>query len=306
MQERPDERVTRRASRHHGLVTRAGALRCGLTVRQIDNRLHSGRWEWVGRGVYRIAGAPPTPAAATYAAVLLAGDGAVACGLSALALFGVGAPPSDPTICVPPTASARTPGARIRRSPLEQTDRTRVGPIPTTTPARALLEAAALVSPNHLADLVDDVLDRRLARPSGVVAVLRRSLSGTGRTGAQLLRDALQPWLEGVMPGSPAEVRLLRKLADEGLPPPVTQHPVRFPDGREVRLDLAWPPSLVGLEYDGTRWHGPRRLAADVARESALRSLGWWIGRVDRSDLAASSTRVADLVRPRLARRRAA
>jgi hypothetical protein len=122
----------------------------------------------------------------------------------------------------------------------------------------------------------------------------------------QLLREALEPWLDGVMPGSPAEARLMRKLADAGIPSPVKQHPVRLPDGREVRVDLAWPPSLVGLEYDGRRWHGPRRLAADIAREDSLRGLGWWIGRVDRGDLAASSTRVANAVRPRLARRRAA
>jgi very-short-patch-repair endonuclease len=73
-----------------------------------------------------------------------------------------------------------------------------------------------------------------------------------------------------------------------------------------VRLDLAWPSSFVGLEYDGRRWHNPRRLGADLAREDRLRAVGWWIDRVDRADLAASSTRVVDEVRPRLAEGRAA
>jgi hypothetical protein len=302
----PDERLAHRAARHHGLVTRAAALACGLTDRQIEQRLRSGRWEALGPGVYRIAGVPPTATGAIYGAVLLAGAGALASGPSALALFGVGSSPSVPTICVPPSGSARTRGAMVRRSLVARVDRTHVGPVPTSTPARALLEVAALVRTVELESLVDDVFDRRLARPANVVGVIRRSLTGKGRTGVQLLRDALAPWLEGVMPGSPAEARLLRKLEDAGVPPPLKQHPVRLPGGHEVRLDLAWPTSMTGLEYDGRRWHGPRRLGADVSREEALRALGWWIGRVDRSDLAPSSTRVVDALRPRLARRRAA
>ena len=302
----PDARIAHRAARHHGLVTRAAALACGLTDRQIGTRVRAGRWEALGAGVYRIAGLPLSDVAVIYGAVLLAGDGALASGPSALGLFGVGAPPSVPTICVPPSASARTPGVRVRRSPVAEVDRTRVGPVPTVTPARALLEVAPLVPAARLADLVDEALDRRLARPGGVLAVIRRSLSGKGRAGAQSLRDALEPWIEGVLPGSPAEARLIRKIDDAGIPAPVKQHPVRLPDGREVRLDLAWPSSLVGLEYDGRRWHGPRRLAGDMAREEALRALGWWIGRVDRADLAASSTRVVKAVRPRVTGRRAA
>ena len=289
----PDERVAHRAARHHGLVTRAAALACGLTDRQIGTRVRTGRWEAIGLGVYRIAGVPPTVVATTYGAVLLAGDGALACGPSALGLFGVGAPPSVPTICVPPSASARTPGARVRRSPVARQDRTRVGPVPTTTPARALLEVAAFVSPVRLAELVDDVLDRGLARPATVVGVIRRSLLGKGRAGVQSLREALEPWVEGVMPGSPAEARLLRKLTDGGVRPPIKQHPVRLPDGREVYLDLAWPRSLVGLEYDGRRWHNPRRLGADMLREDALRAMGWWIDRVDRPPNVTTSPRRA-------------
>jgi very-short-patch-repair endonuclease len=99
---------------------------------------------------------------------------------------------------------------------------------------------------------------------------------------------------------------LLRKLHDAGLPPPVKQHRVRLLGGKEVRLDLAWPRDMTAIEYDGARWHGPRRLEADVVREEALRALGWWIARADRSDLAPSSTRVVDLLRPRLSHHRAA
>ena len=115
-----------------------------------------------------------------------------------------------------------------------------------------------------------------------------------------MLRAALEPWIGGIVPGSPAEARLIRRLSDWGLPEPVLQHRVDLPSGHRAFIDLAWPWALVGLEYDGSLAHTPRRLAPDVAREEALRGRGWWIGRVDRHDLAPSSTRVHDELAARL------
>jgi hypothetical protein len=288
----PDERIARGAARHHGLVTVQRARAAGLSDRQIERRASSGRWERLGRGVYRIAGAPVTDGQRAYAAVLLAGGDALVASLSSLALLGVGPAPVTPLITRPPSASARTPGVRVRRSPIHGPDRTRVGPVPCTTPARALLEAAASVSTSVLDGLVDEVLDRRLATPSSVLGAIRRAASGSGRAGAPRLRTALEPWLTDIVPGSPAEARLLRRLDDWGFPRPVCQHEVILPTGRRALIDLAWPAALVGLEYDGSAAHGPRRLEADVTREEGLRSCGWWIGRVDRHDLVPSSTRV--------------
>jgi hypothetical protein len=290
----PDERAGRIAARHHGLITAAQAVACGLTSTHITRRVRAGRWERLAPGVYRIRGAPPSPAQATYAAVLAGGHLAVASGLSALALFGVGDAPAVPAITVPPTGNGRSMAAVVRRSPVGRADRTRVGPVPCTRPARALLEAAACVSEERLHDLVDEVICRGLATPSGVLGAIRRAGHGPGRTGAPMLRRSLEPWLVGITPDSPAEVRLLRRIDDWGLPPPLRQHPVCLPGGGTALLDLAWPDRLVGLEYDGAAHHTPRRLPADVAREERLRRLGWWIGRVDRHDLQPSSTRVRD------------
>jgi very-short-patch-repair endonuclease len=296
----PDERVASIASRHHGLVTRAKARACGLSARQIGQRLASGRWERVGSGVYRISGAPGTDAQRAYAAVLSAGHGALVAGLSALALLAVGRAPTVPMITCPPTASGRTEGVRVRRSPVSPQDRTRVGPIPCTTPSRALLEAAAMVDSGSLERLVDEVLDRRLATPVAVLGSIRRAPTGSGRAGAPLLRSALEPWIGGIVPGSPAEARLIRRLSDWGLPAPTLQHEVPLSSGRRAFIDLAWPRWLVGLEYDGSATHAPRHLGADMAREDELRRRGWWIGRVDRHDLAPSSTRVRDELTARL------
>jgi hypothetical protein len=156
-----------------------------------------------------------------------------------------------------------------------------------------------------LVDLVDDVVCAGLATPSAILGAIRRSATGRGRAGAPRLRDAVAPWITGVQPDSPAEVRLLRRISDWGLPAPVRQHRVRLEVGAEAKVDLAWPDRRVGLEYDGERWHTPRRLAADVQREEGLRSLGWWIGRVDKHDLLPSSVRLRDELAGRLAVRAA-
>ncbi len=298
----PDGRISRLAARHHGLVTRQRALECGLTDRQIAHRVGIGLLERLGPGVYRVVGAPSTDAQRAYAAVLIAGPQTVVCGLSALALVGIGTAPKTPYLCAPPSGGATTPGAVVRRSPLQPADRTHVGPIPATTPARALLEAAAIVPVSVLEQLLDDVVDAGLGTPSAILGAIRRAAVGRGREGAPQLRGVLTPWLDGVRPGSPAEVRLLRRLADVGLRAPVRQHVVALPNGATAVLDLAWPQERVALEYDGERWHNPRRLAADVHREEQLRALGWWIGRVDRHDLAPSSTRVVDELARRLRR----
>jgi hypothetical protein len=290
----PDARIARVARRRHGLVTTSAARSCGLSDRQIERRVASGRWERLGRGVYRIAGAPATDEQRAYAAVLMAGGGALVASLSSLALLAVGRAPTTPMITRPPGSSGRTPGVAVRRSPVGPQERTRVGPVPCTTPARALLEAAATVPASVLEALVDEVLDRRLATPAAVLGAIRRAPTGHGRAGAARLRAALEPWLGGIVPGSPAEARLVRRLSDWGLPEPVKQHEVVLPSGRRAFIDLAWPHRLVGIEYDGSGAHTPRRMPADVAREEALRSMGWWIGRVDRHDLAPSSTRVRD------------
>lgn len=295
----PDDRLGRWAQKHLGVVTCERAIALGLSNRQLQIRARQGRLVRVGRGVYRVNGAPITPDQQAYAAVLGAGPSAVVGGLSALALFGLTEPPKRPRLTVAPHASARTPGAVVLRSPLDPLDRTHVGPIPCTTVSRSLVEVARHLDRPRLNELVDAALHRRLTSTSAILGSLRRAGSGWGRAGTGKLRESLQPWLGPVAPESPGEARLLRRLDEWGLPEPVRQHLVALPSGL-VRIDVAWPERLVGLEYDGEEFHSPRTLGDDERREAALRANGWWIGRVDRHDLSPSSTRLLHELLPRL------
>lgn len=274
-----------------------------MTISQVRQRVGSGRWLRVSRGVYRIAGAPSSPEQAALAAVLSAGDGALASHLTALSLVGIGDGPTVPHLTVRPAASARTRNAFVHRSNVAAVDRVKVGVIPCTSPARSLVDAAAVVDADRVIELVDDVVCGGLAQPASILGVIRRVQRAPGRKGVPSVFAALRPWMDGIRPGSQGEMRLVRRLESWGLPEPQKQHQVKDSSGQVVAaVDLAWPAWLIGLEYDGMRHHTPRHLSHDVEREERLRALGWSIERVDRFDLLPSSSRLRDLLSPLLAR----
>lgn len=98
------------------------------------------------------------------------------------------------------------------------------------------------------------------------------------------------------------ESRLRVELALRGLPAPVPQYPVRLPNGRKARLDLAWPhpPGRrpVALEYDGEEHRSLTRHGLDLDREAGLDDLGW-----DLVTVTARQMRELDEVARRLRRK---
>jgi hypothetical protein len=58
------------------------------------------------------------------------------------------------------------------------------------------------------------------------------------------------------------------------------QYPIRLSDGRQVRLDAAYPDAGVAVELDGAAFHGSRAARErDLRRDSALAALGWVVLR---------------------------
>lgn len=302
-----DARAGRLAERQLGLLTNADARRLGFTRHQIEHRLRTGRWRRLARAVYLITGAPPTWQQSALAACLGAPAGAAASHLTAAALWGLGPAPVLPHVTVPPGSSARLPIARIHRSALRPDDLTTVGPIPVTRAARTIVDCAALVDDTQLHDLVDSAVDAELVRPRDLVAAMARATRRPGRQGTARLRSSLATWTDPIQPGSPAEARLLRAISAWDIPEPVLQHEVRTPAGAFVaRVDLAWPAARVGLEYDGTRWHGPRAIEHDEARHGAVEVLGWRLLHADRSHLRAGDQRLRVALAGELRRAQAA
>lgn len=141
--------------------------------------------------------------------------------------------------------------------------------------------------------LVDDALARPLASAQAVWGAIGRASRGPGRKGTPFLKLALEVWADGITPGSPAEMRLLRRLAEWGFPTPVRQLDVYSPEGTFLgRLDLAWPEVCIGIEYDGARTHTPRDLSHDELRHAAIAAAGWVLHRADKFDLRPSADRL--------------
>jgi hypothetical protein len=303
--QRLEARIAAIATRWYGLISHGAARRAGMTEAQIRHRVDRGLWIRIVPGVYQVAGTPESYQHATLAAVLVAGRDAVASHMTAGALNGAGAPPIVPHITVPKTKSARTRIAVVHRSAVSDVDRTFIGPIPVTTPARVLVDCAPLVPFADLCSLTDTFLTYRKASSADVLGAIRRA--GRGRHGIPKVMAALHVWVGGIRPGSPAEARLLRRLDEWGFPPPERQLEVTDERGATIaRLDLAWPAWRTALEYQGELAHGPRDEVHDEARLSAVVAQGWWVGEVYKEDLRPSSRRLRDEVLPRLRRPRAA
>lgn len=303
----PDQRADRLASRQYGLISRTQALACGLTRNQVQGRVSAARWIAVAPSVYRIAGAPTSWQQNTMAACLAGPSGTLGSHLTAAALYGWCDPPLLPHVTVGRSTSARKRIFVAHRANLQLEDRTLVGGIPATAPARTVVDSATLLTGRPLGELIDNALCSPLTDGGAVSAALDRAARGPGRKGSAELRRALEDWDPRVRPGSPAELRALRLIRQWGFATPVQQFVVRGADGSFVaRLDLAWPEPKVGVEYDSVRFHAQNRWDGDEARHASLRAVGFEVISMDKADLLPGDRRLRDDLERAFRARRAA
>jgi len=274
--------IARLALRQLGLATRPQLFSAGLTRRQVDRRISSGRLLVVHENVYRLPAVKPTYEQAVLAACLATGG--VASHRAAARLFRLRGFEQHPRveICVDGPRAPDLDGVVAHRS--KGVERTTIGAVPVAMPGEVLLQLAA-VAPGRAEGAVNDVLCRSLATLPGLVRFLQRR-GARGRDGTGLLRELVA---EEVRAGAPTESwledRLLEFVRARGYPEPVRQLWVRLP-GRRVRLDLAWPDRRLDLEGDGRLFHtspGDRR--RDAARDADLGTDDWVVERVTWIDL---------------------
>jgi hypothetical protein len=302
----PDQRVDQFAAGHHGLVTRAAAMRCGLSRDQIDRRVATGRFVLLAPSVYRVGAAPVTWRQTALAACWAGPAGTVASHLTAGALFDLGRAPATPDVTLPPATSGRIRLARVHWSPVGALDRTTIEGVPTTSAARTLIDCAGVLGFGRLCDLVDTAFCSGLCHPAIIPAAIDRVQAGRGRRGMAALRAAVEAWTPGITPGSPAEMRLLRKITDAGLEPPDRQIKIYDATGAFIgRIDIGWPRLPAGFEYDSDRHHNPRHWERDETRQVRYGQVGWDVRRVGKYDLLPSAVWLDGHLR-RLARRLAA
>ncbi|MGH9185462.1 MAG: hypothetical protein ACRD0U_06580, partial [Acidimicrobiales bacterium] len=281
-------RAARFGGSQRGALKHGQAINSGLSQDEIDGLIERGVWRRPARGVYVVAGVPPSWQLDLSVALLAAGPGAVASHLTAGAVLGLWRPaPRVPHIIVPRTHSARLAVAKVHRSILAPGERLTVTGLACTSATRFLADVAPMLTRRELEHLVDECFCQGLS----CVEAVRDSLDRRrGRRGAAVLREVIAAWTPGIEPGSPAEMRLFRLLGEWGYDEPAKQVEVRAADGSLVgRLDLGWVPRRVGLDYDSDRYHNPRFWADNERRYAAFKGVGWTVRSVSKSDLMPSS-----------------
>ena len=267
-----DAAIADLAARQHGVVARRQLAQLGLGRRAIEHRLATRRLHPIHRGVYAVGHRVLSQHAASMAATLVA-DHAVLSHRSAAALWGIR--PTDRErieIAVPKALRAR-PRLQIHQARIERDERTTRHGIPVTTPARTLLDLAAVLHPTRLERAVTEAEIRRLTSPTSLAALVARypsrpgtaairALLRTGRIGHAVTRDEL-------------ELRFLTFLDDHTLPRPRIHATVELGD-RPRTVDCLWPAHDLIAELDGFATHGTRSaFEADRARDRALQVAGY-------------------------------
>lgn len=150
---------------------------------------------------------------------------------------------------------------------------TEIDGVPVTKAARTVIDLAVVLDADALQRAVDDVLRRRLATVDSITGLLERL--GLRRVGAPAIQAVLAARSARV-PESDLETRFEQLIRAHDLPPAVAQFEVIAPGGRRMRIDYAYPGSMVGIEVLGARFHAtPERWADDVERLALLASMGW-------------------------------
>jgi hypothetical protein len=243
-----------------GNVARRQLVSLGLGAEAIKARRRNGSWVTRYTGVYCQAPARMDAQALIAAAVLAGGPNAVASHASAAWLWGFLSRYEPPPEISLPTGDRRPRHILTHRCPsLQPRDVTRQRGVPTTTPARTVLDLAPRLTRKQLTRLVNDQRRTGQLRLAALQDLLERN---PRHPGTKLLR----PFVEN--PTNPTnsqfEDDFLAFCAKYGLPRPEINFPF---NGR--KLDAYFPEHGLIVETDGWEFHKSRESFEDDRERDA-------------------------------------
>ena len=275
------------------VVTISDAIAAGLTEDQVRQRVRSGRWSRLARGVYRTR---PIEAANEYErmraehadraiAEALAHPGCIVGFGSAAVVHGL---PlwSDPGLAIsliagPGGHNGSRPGVVVHRLELHEDDIER-NVVPITSVARTWFDVTRT---GRLVDglvLGDAALRSGLMTPDDVQRVLTTSWARRGVRTASTAAEHLSPLRE-----TPLESASWAYFVRHEVPLPLMQIEIRTQGGRFVaRVDFLWEKARLVGEADGRLKYGAAEdLYAEKRREDEIREQGLAVIRWGSADL---------------------
>lgn len=260
-------------ARQHGVIARRQLRALGLGKGAIEGRVAKGSLIRVERGVYSAGHGRLTERGRWMAAVLASGRGAVLSHLSAGALWAL-VPSSSRIHVTVATARRGRRGVAVHRSTqLPFTDITRRHGIPTTRPARTLLDLAEVLPRRALERTLDEAERLCLCTER----LLRDTIaSHPGRIGSARLTAVLdQHELGTTATVNDFEELFLSICDDHGLPRPRCQVPLLG-----YRADFLWEQERLVVETDGRGTHMTiSAFESDRVRDNELGSADWAVRR---------------------------
>jgi very-short-patch-repair endonuclease len=274
-----------------GVISRAQALACGLSVGVIRAHLDSGRWQPVVRSVYATFSGPIPRDGELWAAVLRVGGAAVLSHESAAEAIGLVDDPQTPIhVTVPP-------GRRVlsfRGVTVHQSNRAVLARHPLRLPPQTRIEETVvdlIQSCSRLSDAlgwITRACGRRLTRPERIALVIDARKKVRWR--ADLLAAVTDV---GAGAQSPLELRYLRNVERaHGLPRACRQRAVLRPGGRFYD-DVRYEPFGVVVELDGRAAHPDEARWRDMRRDNVSVLDGRRVLRYGWADVAAQPCAVA-------------
>jgi very-short-patch-repair endonuclease len=287
------------AARQHGVVARWQLAALGLTRHVVEHLVKRGRLHRLHRGVYAVGHRALTRRGHWMAAVLACGDGAVLSHRSAAALWGI-RETARRAVDVTAPKERRRPNIDVHVVRVAADETTTHHGIPVTTPARALLDLAAVLTEHQLTRAAERAEALRLGSPTSLEALVARYPRRPGTPAVKRLID--EDRIHATTTRSDLERRFLSLLDAENLPRPLVNAERHLSATTKPELDFTWRAQRLVVELDGYETHGTRAaFERDRARDCALQARGWRVVRITWRQLEAEQVQIAAQLRALLA-----
>jgi very-short-patch-repair endonuclease len=245
--------LTRLSAGSLGVFRGRAAVQLGVTRTQLVALATSGAIERVLPDTYRMSVVTPSHEQSLRAALLWAGDGAIAAGLSAGEMYGLERVRAlRPEIVVPRSKRLRSANVLVHQSDDRRSLRVRRrGGIMVSGVEPTLVGLATSLDAEAFEIACEDARRRRLTSVPALRAYL---LQFPGRPGAAMLGQLLDELDPVHAARSTLEVKTRRLLVAHGLTRFEREFPLAW-NGRTYLFDFAFPADRVVLETNGRRWH---------------------------------------------------
>jgi very-short-patch-repair endonuclease len=297
-----DGAIAELAPKTLGLLTYDQLDTLGLTRQQRRTLIGRGVLVPVRPGLVRHAAFPGSWEQRVLAAVIAAGEGAVASHLTAAVLWRFdGITPGEVDVTVPRHRRPRVvPGNVHRSSDLGPADVGLRRCVPCTSATRTFIDIAPQLDARALEAVLDGAeRDGKLWRPRLRWRIGQMRRHGVAARPGLTAIEALLDRTEGRPLGDTwLEQEAIRIVSAAGLPLPRVQVKRRKHGGGAARVDLWWDDAEVIAELAGQGTHATRRQRqADDERAARLGLMGWQVVEFTYEDVVERPEHVAEMIR---------